>query len=328
MGEIVAAVGMSHAPPLTADPQSPPKAQLATIHDSLRQLRDLLERSKPDLILAVIDDHFENFFGDFMPSFAISIADSNYGPPDHYLEWLKLDQHEVPNNASFALDLLAHARASGFDVVQSGRLAYGHALMVPLHFLRPELDVPVVPIFTNVFTPPLASAARCYDLGVAVRELIERRPERVAILATGALSHWPPYWKPSDPEDDKFLQRMRKFQTEGLRVIEEDPNLFTDLGLREIEMAQSGMPLVNPEWDQRMMTAFSEGDVELIRGLTYEEVEREGGNGGHEILNWVIMMGALNGAPMKAYSYDDCAEWMCGIGFVGWEAISAIAVAA
>lgn len=320
MGQIVSAVGMSHAPPLTADKDSPPQDQLERIHASMDQLRELIDRSKPDVIVAVIDDHFENFFGDFMPTFAISIADSNYGPPDHYLEWLKLPQEEVRNNPDFASALLAHTRHSGFDVVQTGRVAFGHALMVPMHFLRPEMDIPVVPIFTNVFTPPLATAERTYDLGACVGEFISERPERVTVIATGALSHWPPYWKQGDPEDDEFLERMRVFQTEGLSVIDRDPNLFVDLGIREIEMAASGMPLVNPEWDQRMMKAFSEGDVEQIRGLTYEDVEREGGNGGHEILNWAMMLGMLGGEPMTAYSYDNCVEWMCGIGFVGWEA--------
>ena len=320
MGQIVSAVGMSHAPPLTADKDSPPQDQLDRMHASMDQLHDLIDRSKPDLIVAVIDDHFENFFGDFMPTFAISIADSNYGPPDHYLEWLKLPQEEVRNNPDFAKALLAHTRHSGFDVVQTGRVAFGHALMVPMHFLRPQFDIPVVPIFTNVFTPPLATAERTYDLGACVRDFISERPERVTVIATGALSHWPPYWKQGDPEDDEFLERMRVFQTEGLSVIDRDPNLFVDLGIREIEMAASGTPLVNPEWDQRMMKAFSEGDVEQIRGLTYEDVEREGGNGGHEILNWAMMLGMLGGAPMTAYSYDNCVEWMCGIGFVGWEA--------
>src|SRR5438093_1041727 len=83
---------------------------------------------------------------------------------------------------------------------------------------RPEVDLPVVPIITNVFTPPLPTADRCYELGQMIRRVALARPERVAVLATGALSHWPPFWMPDSPDDDEFLQRMRRFQTEGLHV--------------------------------------------------------------------------------------------------------------
>src|ERR1700761_2045765 len=315
MGEIVAAIAMSHAPPLTADYDAPPPDMLARPHGSLAGMREILDRAEPAVIVAVVDDHFENFFGDFMPTVAISVAERNYGPPDHYLEWLKLPQHEIPNDVALARELLKDVRAAGFGPVQSGRVAMGHALMVPLHFLRPEIDIPVVPVLTNVFTPPLASADYMYRLGETMRATIERGGEKGASLATGALSHWPPYWRPESPEDDEFLQRMRKFQTTGLEVLDQDPKLFVDLGVREKVMAESGMPLVNAAWDEEMMRIFSAGDVEAIRGLEYEKVEKEGGNGGHEVLNWVTMAGMLDGAPMHAHSYDDCPEWMCGGGF-------------
>ncbi|MFN8164338.1 MAG: hypothetical protein U0R26_11040 [Solirubrobacterales bacterium] len=323
MGEIVAAIAMSHAPPLTADYDAPPADMLARIHGSLNEMREILDRANPDVIVAVVDDHFENFFGDFMPTVAISVADTNFGPPDHYLEWLKIPQHEIPNNADLAREMLRDTRAAGFGPVQSGRVAMGHALMVPLHFLRPQIDIPVVPVLTNVFTPPLADADYMYRFGEALRDTIDRRSERAAVLATGALSHWPPFWSPDSPEDDEFLQRMRRFQTTGLAVLEEDPKLFVDMGIREKEMAESGAPLVNAEWDETMMKIFAEGDVEAIRGLEYDRVEQEGGNGGHEILNWVTMAGMLGGAPMRAHSYDDCPEWMCGMGFLSWSPATA-----
>ena len=44
-----------------------------------------------------------------------------------------------------------------------------HSIMVPLHFLTPDMNVPIVPFFINGLAPPLPSSQRCYALGKAVR---------------------------------------------------------------------------------------------------------------------------------------------------------------
>ena len=77
MGEVVAGIGMSHAPPLTAESAEPPEEQLERINASLARLREQLAAAEPDLLIAVVDDHFENFFRNFMPTFAIGVAEAN-----------------------------------------------------------------------------------------------------------------------------------------------------------------------------------------------------------------------------------------------------------
>ena len=61
--------------------------------------------------------------------------------------------------------------------------------MVPLHLLATEL--PVIPIIVNCLAGLPAPLHRCHALGVALRRTVERWPERVAVLGTGGLSHWP-----------------------------------------------------------------------------------------------------------------------------------------
>jgi AmmeMemoRadiSam system protein B len=51
--------------------------------------------------------------------------------------------------------------------------------------------VPLVCIFLNEYYPPLPSAERCAQLGEAISEVLADRPERVAIYASGGLSHFP-----------------------------------------------------------------------------------------------------------------------------------------
>ena len=50
-----------------------------------------------------------------------------------------------------------------------------------------EAGLPTVIMFLNAYHPPLPSAARCYALGRALRELFADRPERVVLLIIGAL---------------------------------------------------------------------------------------------------------------------------------------------
>jgi aromatic ring-opening dioxygenase catalytic subunit (LigB family) len=67
-----------------------------------------------------------------------------------------------------------------------------HAEVVPLSFLTPNWDIPIVPIVVNAFAPPMPSLKRCVQVGAFVRETVGRWPEqkRVAVLGTGGLSHW------------------------------------------------------------------------------------------------------------------------------------------
>ena len=53
--------------------------------------------------------------------------------------------------------------------------------------------VPVIPILLNTYYPPnVPTAARCHDIGRALREAIAASPTacRVAVIASGGLSHF------------------------------------------------------------------------------------------------------------------------------------------
>jgi hypothetical protein len=75
------------------------------------------------------------------------------------------------------------------DLSSSEELQFDHGVMVPLHLLGTTL--PVIPIIVNCLAGLPAPLHRCHALGVAIRRTVDRWPERVAILGTGGLSHWP-----------------------------------------------------------------------------------------------------------------------------------------
>ena len=60
-----------------------------------------------------------------------------------------------------------------------------------------------MPIFVNAYLPPLPTARRCAELWARPsRKIIAGRPERVAIIASGGMSHFPGTWKYPKPDFD------------------------------------------------------------------------------------------------------------------------------
>lgn len=320
MAKIVSAISMSHAPGLSGWPEAAAPEVLTRIKAALSRIKNYLENSKPDVMVAFLDDHFENHFRTLMPSLAVPVASVHRGPTEEWRELLRFERsEEIPGAEALSASLLKHLVTSGFDAARMGSAWFGNNLMTPLQYIHPTLEIPIAPIFINVFSPPLMTFDRAYALGEAVRQALAERDERVALLATGGLSHQPPFWMETSPEDDAMLQRMKRFQTEGFAVFEDDPNLFADCGQYEMQMAQdaqqSKRKIINEEWDRKFLQAIGDGDSAYVRSLVYEDVEREGGNGAHEALLWAALMGAMQGSPANVLNYEAVNEFICGMAF-------------
>jgi aromatic ring-opening dioxygenase LigB subunit len=61
--------------------------------------------------------------------------------------------------------------------------------MIPLHFLTPDMRLPILPIVINTLPPPLPTPRRCFLLGQVVGEVVRRDTRRVGLIATGGMSH-------------------------------------------------------------------------------------------------------------------------------------------
>ena len=285
------------------------------------------------MIFAFLDDHFENFFRNNMPTIAVGVAEEHVGPADHWMETLRISKKtHFPGSPKIAEALIHSLVDQGFDCSRVGSTDYGNNVLMPWVLMKADLpNVAIVPVYINVFTPPLMKYSRAYALGEACRNAAESLPDdvRVAFMCTGGLSHWPPYWSPTqagDPPSDPFLQKMKDYQTYGKPFLEKHPNLFVEFDDYEIEMAKaneyplnSKHPLVNAEWDQKFLDFFCKGDKEWLKSLTYHEVEEEAGHGGHEVLNWVALSGAMRGSPVKLLLYEPVIEWICGMSYVDFQ---------
>lgn len=330
MAKIVGAISMSHAPGATGWPDAPPADMRARVEAHHASLARFLDEAKPDVIVAFLDDHFENHFRNLMPIFSVGVSDTHSGPPEHLQAAFGIDGTKVIGGESaLALALLNGLVERNFDVARMGEVEYGNNLITPLQLIRPQYDIPVVPLFINVFSPPVPTAARAYAFGEAVRTIVDAYPgdQHVLFLATGGLSHWPPVWTEDSPDDDAFLQRMKRYQTEGRPVIAEDPHLYDDLAKYEVDMAAANQyplnsphPLVNELWDMDIMRGFERGDVDYFKTMNTEEIHRGGGHGGLEILNWIAVMGAMGGPPAQFVGYEPVLEWICGMGYLTYPA--------
>src|SRR5713226_5552017 len=181
---LVAAFACPHTPQLLVRPETEDREMVLRVHAAYGEVKRLLEAARPDVICVVAGDHVEGFFLTSVPALAVYVGASVSGKFDRYRYTFNV--HEP-----LARTVLEQGIERGFDLTYSQDLALDYAFFVPLHFTMSEPRVPIVPLFVNVYLPPQPTPARCYAWGQALRGILDARPERVALMASGALSHFP-----------------------------------------------------------------------------------------------------------------------------------------
>jgi aromatic ring-opening dioxygenase catalytic subunit (LigB family) len=196
MGEIVAAFAAAHAPQLITRPPDEKPEQLDASIAALQELGAILDETKPDALIFLGSDHLETFSPlNCYPTFGIvagTRAIAKFGGKTHNL----------PIKRDLAEHFLGELIDRGFDLAYSEDAELGHTFSTPFEHLIGKRDIPVVPFFTNVYLPPLPTPKRCRALGEAIADVMKGRPERVAILASGGMSHYPGTRKYPTPEFD------------------------------------------------------------------------------------------------------------------------------
>ena len=223
MGEIVAAMATCHAPQLFTYPPDEDPAQLDATIAGMRALGQLLDETNPDVIVFLGSDHLETFSMSCNPTFAIIAGNRAHAE-------FAGRSYDLPVHRAMAEDFLAKLVRADFDIAYSEDAVLGHTFAVPFEFLISGRAIPVVPFHTNVYLPPLPSPKRCAALGRAIAEVIAARPERVAIIASGGMSHYPGTWKYPQPEfafDRWVIQELENG----------NPNAVLDLTVEQLDAA-------------------------------------------------------------------------------------------
>ena len=226
----------SHAPGIVgrADQADPLAKQ--RLDAAFRDLRLQLEASQPDALIVVAAEHFANFFMNNMPSFAMGLADYYEGPIE-IPEWLGIDKTRIPGSRSLSERLISKVMERS-DVSYAEEWKFDHGIMVPLHFLTPQYELPIVPANINCQGPPLAPLHRAWEFGQALREAADSVPERVALIGTGGISHWPATpdsGKINEVWDREFLNHWSKCDKESLLAYS-DSQAYMDAGQGAFEI--------------------------------------------------------------------------------------------
>ena len=227
---LVVALAASHAPNILLEPgaeweefmklhyrmapqASASKPSLET-QQKLRQdaekafavLRGNLEAAKPDVLVVIANDQFVNFFFNNIPTFYVTLAEEVRGQFTRH-------KFHYRNHKELGRAILKAGIEKEIDFSYGEYVELQHTQVVPLYFLLPKPTIPILPIYVNTWVDPVPAPRRCYRVGELIREVSDKRSERVAILATGGLSHFPgsPRIGEIDTEfDHKLLAMMRE----------------------------------------------------------------------------------------------------------------------
>jgi aromatic ring-opening dioxygenase catalytic subunit (LigB family) len=200
----------SHAPGITGRVRMADPGVVEEFHGAYRAMGAELAAAKPDALIVVAAEHFANFFMNNMPAFAVGMA-GDYAGPIEDAQWLGIAHTSIPGNAPLSLRLIREMMQS-VDLAYAEEWKFDHGVMVPLSFLTPRFDLPIIPVNINCQGPPLAPLHRAWALGEALRRAADLVPERIAIVGTGGISHWPATpdsGKINEAWDREFLRRWQ-----------------------------------------------------------------------------------------------------------------------
>ncbi len=206
---LVLAGACSHAPGITGRAERADKQVRDEFYANFHRLGAAIKESGAEALVVIAAEHFASFFKNNMPSYVIGMADYYTGPIEDE-QWLGIKKTRVPGNAGLSKRLIRTVMQD-VDVSFAEEMQFDHGVSVPLHFLTPDYDIDVIPIIINCQAPPLTPMHRVYEFGRALRKAIDAAPEKIAVVCTGGISHWPATpdsGKINEEFDREFLGRF------------------------------------------------------------------------------------------------------------------------
>lgn len=187
-------------------------------------LRDRIADYKPDVFVVVGNDQGEMFDASNSPSLSVFTGDEVWGSknPFYIDEPAEASRVRMPGHVLLANHVFKELVKRGFNPSNIGALnpvgrnperGMSHMLVMPVPRLVPALNIPVLPIFLNTHFPPMPNGHQCWELGLALADIFAQRPERIAIYATGGMSHDPSGPRAGwidEPLDRWILQRIEE----------------------------------------------------------------------------------------------------------------------
>jgi 2,3-dihydroxyphenylpropionate 1,2-dioxygenase len=201
---LVGAFACAHTPQLLIRPPTEDRDLVLRVHAAFARVKQRIEALRADVIAIVAGDHVEAFFLDAVPALAVYVGRECAGTFGSY-------RYRFPIHEPLARAIVEEGVERGFDLLYTQHAVLDYAFYVPLHFTMPAPAVPIVPLHVNVYLPPQPLPRRCYEWGAALGAILRARPERVVLMASGGLSHFPGtdrYASPDYEYDRLLLERL------------------------------------------------------------------------------------------------------------------------
>jgi protocatechuate 4,5-dioxygenase beta chain len=264
MATICAVVATTHHPFYLRASTAPPEERPPFADEwvgKVEAFRETLARARPDVLVMVGSDHFHQMWLDNLPQFLVGKApfyDANYYNEEREFG---LPRMLLRGQEDLSTHLLREGLDAGFDLAFSNELRVDHSITCPIITLRPQNDLPIVPIYTNIFAPPMPQPKRFVELGRAIRTIVESWPSdlRVAIIGSGHLS--------------LELGGPRQFGPHG----------------------------PDPEFDQKAVAWIASGDIDrALAEVTLDSLWLPG-NATHGFMDFMLMMGVAGAGRPADY---------------------------
>ena len=161
-------------------------------------------------------DHFHQLWLDNMPQFLVGKApffDANWYNEEREFG---LPRMTLRGQEDLSAHILRDGLDRDFDLAFSNELRIDHSITCPIITLRPQADLPIVPVYTNIFAPPLPQPKRFVAAGPgASGELVESLAERPA---GGDHRHRPPVAGARRPAPVRPARAGPRVRPQGRRV--------------------------------------------------------------------------------------------------------------
>jgi aromatic ring-opening dioxygenase catalytic subunit (LigB family) len=258
---IVCATAMTHSPGLTGWFTGAPEHYREQVLQATAEMRRRLDAARPDVLVGFSNDHLLNWPINNTPEYTVGIGAEHVGPADWYDEWLGLGKYRIAGHPALARYIVNEGARRRLAFAHLRQMQFDDGFSVPMHYLNPAGSIPLVPISMNCTVPPIPTPERAYQVGTILREMLEAYPgeERIAVLATGGLSHepgGPRYFWVDEEFDLWFLDMLKKGDHAAL---------LRECTLARMEAAGSGGTAELLAWI--LVLAFTAGPAEVLTYL-------------------------------------------------------------
>ncbi len=222
---------LSHAPGITGRADLVENiAKRDEFYAYLDAQRQQIEDTAAEALIVIAAEHFGNFFMNNMPAYCMGIGQSYEGPIEDP-DWIKIKRTKIPGAPDLGERLVREVMKS-VDTAFAEEWKFDHGIMVPLNFLTPNYDLPIIPVNINCQGPPLTPLHRAWAFGEALRRACDSVSEKIAVVGTGGISHWPATpdsGKINEEWDRDFLDRLMRNDKDALLEYSDEAT-FRDAG--------------------------------------------------------------------------------------------------